>query len=74
MLAGPGGLLGAAEGLSYLSLAAGAVVLVLQVRHMPGSLPSLLARCFQQYVCHCHFTSCPCHQCWNCPALPVIIL
>ncbi len=31
MLAGPGGLLGAAEGLSYLSLAAGAVVLVLQV-------------------------------------------
>lgn len=30
-LAGPGGILGAAEGLSYLTLAAGAVVLVLQV-------------------------------------------
>ena len=30
-LAGPGGLLGAAEGLSYLTLAAGAVVLALQV-------------------------------------------
>ena len=32
LLAGPGGVLGAAEGLTYLSLAAGLVVLGFQVR------------------------------------------
>ena len=55
MRAGPGGLLGAAEGLSYLSLAAGAVVLVLQVRHIIGSLPNSLARQEASPLTRTHF-------------------
>ena len=40
--AGPGGLLGAAEGLSYVAIAAGAVVLLLQVTnygYIPNAVP-----------------------------------